>query len=97
MAHVKQAVATILAKRQAVSQRQSVLVGITGIDASGKGYLAAQIVACLQQQGVKAIGIHADDWLNLPQTRFAKDNPAEHFYTHTIRFEEMFQHLTWLF
>jgi uridine kinase len=34
-----------------------------------------------------------DGWLNLPSRRFSPANPAEHFYGHSIRFEEMFARL----
>src|SRR5262249_36491060 len=37
--------------------------------------------------------INVDGWLNLPSRRFSSVNPAEHFYTHAIRFEEMFARL----
>ena len=93
MADLSQAVAAILAKRAAMPRQHSVLIGITGIDGSGKGYITNQIIAHLLQQGVKAIGINVDGWLNLPQTRFNMDNPAAHFYEHAIRFDEMFQQL----
>lgn len=33
------------------------------------------------------------DGLNLPRVRFARSNPAEHFYLHAIRFDEMFAQL----
>ena len=72
---------------------RSVLIGITGIDGGGKGYLTAKIAAQLQQLGVKAISINVDGWLNLPQKRFNQDTPAEHFYEHAIRFDEMFHQL----
>jgi len=76
-----------------VSVSRSVLIGITGIDGCGKGYLTAKIAAQLQQQGIKAISINVDGWLNLPQKRFNQANPAEHFYEHAIRFDEMFNQL----
>ena len=34
-----------------------------------------------------------DGWLNLPHVRFDDQNPAEHFYLHALRFEEMFERL----
>jgi putative protein kinase ArgK-like GTPase of G3E family len=43
MADLRQAVAIILAKRAVVPRQQSILIGITGIDGSGKGYLTNQI------------------------------------------------------
>lgn len=69
------------------------LVGISGIDASGKGYLAAKIADRLQMEGLKIALISADDWLNLPDVCMNRENYAEHFYTHAIRFDEMFERL----
>jgi len=69
------------------------LCGISGIDASGKGYVSNLIVEQLCAKGVHAVNLGVDGWLNLPHVRFNADNPAEHFYLHAIRFEEMFEQL----
>jgi uridine kinase len=71
----------------------AVLVGISGVDASGKGYLAAKIADHLQMKGLKVALIGTDAWLNLPRTRFNPDSLAEHFYEHALRFDEMFEQL----
>ncbi len=84
------AIRAILAKRAEVLPERAVLVGISGIDGSGKGYLTGRIVASLQERGVRAVGINVDGWLNLPHRRFSQQNPAEHFYEHAIRFDELF-------
>ncbi len=65
----------ILEARRSVSSQRSVLVGISGIDGSGKGYLTAQIVKALQVKGVRAVGISIDGWLNLTHKRFSTVNP----------------------
>jgi len=87
---VSQAVTEILAKRKQVPSQRSLLIGVSGIDGCGKGYLTDKIVAQLQLQGQKTVGINVDGWLNLPHQRFNPDRPAEHFYEHAIRFDEMF-------
>jgi uridine kinase len=83
----------ITRKRGAVAPDRAVLVGISGIDASGKGYLAAKIADRLQMEGWKVATIGADDWLNLPEVCINRDNYAEHFYEHAIRFDQMFEQL----
>ena len=93
MDDIQQVVQTILGKRGKAPPHESLLVAISGIDGSGKGYLTTRLVADLRQQGVHAVGIGVDGWLNLPAKRFSKDNPAEHFYYHAFRFEEMFAQL----
>jgi uridine kinase len=83
----------ILEARRAVPARRSVLVAVSGIDGCGKGYVNAEVVKALQARGVRAASINIDGWLNLPAKRFNPANPAEHFYLHAIRFDEMFAQL----
>src|SRR5262249_53541239 len=69
------------------------LTAARGIDGCGKGHTAAQNIAAVQAQGIEAVTINIDGWLNLPQKLFAQANPAEHFCLHGIRFPEMFDQL----
>ena len=80
------------ARRNAPAER-SLLVAVTGIDGSGKGFVASRIVAELRAGGLRAEPINIDGWLNLPAIRFNDANPADHFYEHAIRFEELFTQL----
>lgn len=93
MIDVREPVQRILAARAESPKSESLLVAVSGIDASGKGYLTQRIVDALQREGVNTVGINLDGWLNLPSVRFAADNPGEHFYRHAIRFDEMFDSL----
>jgi uridine kinase len=93
MIDIDQIVGAINRQRAAVSRERSLLVGITGIDGSGKGYLTAKIVARLQQMGFKTANINVNGWLNLPHIRFNRDNPAENFYRRGLRLDEMFDQL----
>ena len=86
-------VGRIAGLRRAVGKRRAVLVGISGIDASGKGFLAAQLERRLRQHGLRVANLNVDGWLNLPQVRFATSQPGPHFYPHGIRFAEMFDQL----
>lgn len=83
----------ILETRASIPAQRSALVAITGIDGCGKGYFAAQLLKQLAVQGVRAATLSVDGWLNLPHVRFDSSNPAEHFYLHAIRFDEMFSRL----
>jgi uridine kinase len=84
-------VRAILAGREKISPSRAMLVAISGIDAAGKGYCAAKIAQSLSQQKLNVALIGIDGWLNLPHVRFNRENPAEHFYEHAFRFEEMFK------
>jgi uridine kinase len=83
----------ILEVRRLVPTWRSVLVGISGIDGSGKGYVTARLAAALAARGMKAANINLDGWLNLPVVRFDRERPAENFYENAIRFEELFERL----
>ena len=90
---LKAAVGVIVEARRRLPANRSVLVAITGIDGCGKGYLSARIVRDLQAVELRVAGLNVDGWLNLPHVRFSAVNPAEHFYRHAIRFDEMFGQL----
>lgn len=83
----------VTALRATVPAARSLLMAITGIDGCGKGYIAARLAAALQGRGLRAAVVNIDGWLNLPHERFSASNPAEHFYRHAIRFDEMFERL----
>ena len=83
----------ILDLRETIPSTRSVLVGVSGIDGSGKGYVAAQIEARLGLHGVTSAILNVDGWLNLPEKRFDPTAPASHFYLNAIRFDEFFGQL----
>lgn len=93
MVDMDDVVARILRERGIVSEQRSLLVGISGIDGSGKGYVAKQIEARLGQHSLAVANINVDGWLNLPDKRFSAIEPAEHFYENAIRFDELFTQL----
>jgi uridine kinase len=84
-------ISAILEKRKALPPQRALLVGISGIDAAGKGFIAARIAKSLEKRGLKPAVINVDGWLNLPHVRFHQRNPAKHFYENAIRFDEMFE------
>ncbi|PYK35961.1 MAG: uridine kinase [Verrucomicrobia bacterium] len=86
-------ISEILARRADASAKRAVLVGISGIDASGKGFITEKIAKRLQESGSRVAMINADDWLNLPEVCLSRHNPAEHFYEHAMRLDEMFNRL----
>ena len=86
----------ILQRRRETPAHRALLVGISGIDGSGKGYISGSIAKSLSHLGTDGYGvalIGTDGWLNLPHIRFAREDAAEHFYQRAIRFDEMFEHL----
>jgi uridine kinase len=93
MAKLQEVIERILERRVSIPAQRSVLVAITGIDGCGKGYFAAQALEQLTERCIRAAVVHVDGWLNLPSERFDSSNPADHFYQHAIRFNEMFDQL----
>lgn len=91
--NVDRVVNSILAARRTVPAARSVLVAVSGIDGSGKGFITDRLVEAIEHQGLRVAALHVDGWLNLPDQRFDARNPAEHFYLHAIRFEQMFAQL----
>ena len=83
----------IVATRTEKSAAQAILVGIGGIDASGKGFITEKIAKRLREAGWRVAIINADDWLNQPEVFLSRHKPAEHFYEHAMRFDEMFDQL----
>jgi len=86
-------VAGILEAGSRVPATRALLVGISGIDGSGKGFITEKLADALRTKSLNVVLISADDWLNLPYVSINPDNYAEHFYEHAIRFDEMFERL----
>lgn len=87
------AVERVVRARASTPEANATLVALSGIDGSGKGYAAARLVEELGAQRVGAVVLHVDGFLDLPFRRFDPANPAEHFYRHAIRFDELFDQL----
>ncbi len=81
----------ILRKRNLLSNNRALLVAISGIDASGKGYIAQQLVDRLSHSAFKTAYINVDSWLNPPAVRFSSDHKAFHFYHQGLRLDDLFR------
>lgn len=79
--------------RNTMPAEHTMLAGISGIDASGKGYIASQVKRTLDERGLRTALINVDGWLNLPHVRFNSEDPALHFYLNALRLNEMFEWL----
>jgi uridine kinase len=85
--------ARIVDVARGLERQRSALVAVSGIDGSGKGYVASRLSRALQEAGLRVATINIDGWLNLPRTRFSVVNPAQNFYERAIRFDELFRSL----
>jgi len=93
MRSIAELVREILQRRANTPETRSLLVGVSGIDGCGKGYLATQLQAHLALHGVIPAILNVDGWLNLPQKRFDQNAPAVNFYDNAIRLDQFFSQL----
>ena len=68
-------------------------VAISGIDASGKGFVSNLLQSELEKQDLKIANINIDPWQNPITLRLQKENPAEDFYKLVFRWDDFFTQL----
>ncbi|MGL4423978.1 MAG: uridine kinase family protein [Gemmataceae bacterium] len=83
----------ILAQRPRHPAEMAFLVGLSGIDGCGKGYMAHHLGVALNALGWKPATINVDGWLNLPPVRFDPARPGPHFYENALRLDDLFTQL----
>ena len=83
----------IIDARNRAPATRALLVGVSGIDASGKGVVSSKLADALRAKSLNVALISADDWLNLPHVCINPEHPGEHFYNHALRLKEMFERL----
>jgi uridine kinase len=90
-----QSVADAIAQKVEERRRaaRAYLVGISGIDGSGKSHSAGIIARALETRGLRVAPIGIDVWQNPQSIRFGGSNPGQHFYEHVIRFDALFAEL----
>ena len=90
-----EAVHNLCRRIQIISQQapaqQATLIGISGIDASGKGYFSRLLADELTRQRLRVALINVDHWVTLPSQRFSQTEPAGHFYEHGLRLDAMWK------
>ena len=90
---IERGASAILACYEDSKPAGALLVGVSGIDGSGKGYVTREIVSRLEGSGVRTVAVHVDGWLTLPEVRFSRKRPGERFYEKALRLDEMFSTL----
>lgn len=68
-------------------------IAISGIDASGKGYVAAQVKNFLDEKNLKVALLAMDEWQMPKSVALHDDNPAENFYHNVFRWNAFFDSL----
>ena len=65
------------------------VVGVSGIDGSGKGYISKKLSNQISATGRSCSLIGIDGWLQPPNKRFSEHDPGRYFYECGFRFDEM--------
>ena len=65
------------------------VIGVSGIDGSGKGHISKKLNAHISTTGLSCALIGIDGWLQPPSKRFSEHNSGRHFYECGFRFDEM--------
>jgi len=68
-------------------------IAISGIDASGKGYVTRLLENEMIRRGLKVANINLDPWQNPIPVRLQKENAAENFYQSVFRWNDVFKEL----
>jgi uridine kinase len=74
-------------------KKTSFSIGVSGIDASGKGYIIKLVQKELETQGYKVANINIDPWQNPIPVRLQKENAVENFNTNVYRWNDFFEQL----
>jgi HAD superfamily hydrolase (TIGR01549 family) len=69
------------------------VVGITGIDGAGKTTFAAAFDKYLLSRNFQTQMIHLDDFHNPETIRYAGENPAENYYSHSFNLDDLISKL----
>jgi uridine kinase len=74
-------------------QQRLFTVAVSGIDASGKGYVTKMMQQELETRNYNVATINIDPWHNPISARLKKENAAENFYLNSFRWKEFFNDL----
>lgn len=84
------AVRVIQRARHGAPHERALLVGVSGIDGSGKGFVGQRLEEQLSARGWKVAFIGTDPLQNPLTVRLSETLPARHFYEHVFRWRELF-------
>src|SRR5690349_3725345 len=91
--NVKKLSELVLAECRSHNNQNVFTVAISGIDASGKGFVADLLQNELEKQDLKVANINIDPWQNPMALRLQKEHPAENFYKDVFRWDDFFTQL----
>lgn len=93
MSYISELADNIIEKLKIHSSTNTFTVGISGIDASGKGYITGFLQKELEKRNYKVANINVDPWQNPIPIRLQEEDPAENFYKNVFRWDNFFKQL----
>ena len=81
-------VAETIASRALESERPHI-VGVNGVDGSGKTTLTGELQRQLEDRGLSVTVVHIDDFTQPYTVRSASDDPVDRYYNHTFDVETL--------
>ena len=93
MSYISELADNIIEKFKIHSSTNTFTVGISGIDASGKGYITGFLQKDLETRNYKVANINVDPWQNPIPIRLQEEDPAENFYKNVFRWDNFFSQL----
>jgi len=76
-----------------VGPERAALIGISGINASGKGWLTTRVSRVLKSRGYRVAQVGVEEWRNPQSLRFSEIDPDGHYYHHGVRLDDLFSDL----
>lgn len=93
MDSIEELCCSIIEKKESHDGGRLFTAAISGIDASGKGYVGRLLQEQLEKDGYKIANINIDPWQNPIPVRIQKENPAENVYENIFRWNDFFEQL----
>ncbi|HEV8507422.1 MAG TPA: hypothetical protein VGQ53_18550 [Chitinophagaceae bacterium] len=90
---IKKLAGTILKRIHSHNGPDVFTIGVSGIDASGKGFVCRVLENELEKQNLKVANINIDPWQNPITVRLQKEEPARNFYNTVFRWDDFFSQL----
>ena len=76
-----------------VTNNKNYLIGISGIDCSGKSTLSKKLFEFLLKNNINAYLLSGDDFLFSRETRYTNKNQIQGYYNESFNYEKMFNEL----
>ena len=81
---------TIINQNNKYKPMSAFAVAISGIDGSGKGFVAQQLQNLLEENGCRTALVSMDEWQMPKAVALMKENAAENFYHNVFRWNAFF-------